>query len=74
MVPKAALNKRSRTVDFVAVNFSFDLSRMTTDTISATPLRNKAFCIVGRSPASLTNTVISEKKKAADNMQKIPLT
>ena len=32
----------------------------------------KAFCMVGTSPESRTKTVISEKKKAADRMNRIP--
>ena len=39
---------------------------------AATIFLKKAFCIVGTSPESRTKTVISEKKKAADRINRIP--
>lgn len=39
---------------------------------AATIFLKKAFCMVGTSPESRTKTVISEKKKAADRMNRIP--
>jgi len=58
---------------FFILNFSSVLMSMAMATTAATAFLKNAFCIVGRSPDSLTKKVISEKKNPAMIMNRIPL-
>jgi hypothetical protein len=48
------------------------LARLITAMPAAIRFRNRDFCMVGMSPASLTKILIMEKKKAARRIQRMP--
>ena len=73
IVPYTDLLIRSGQLSLRMWNFSGVRERITIANTAAIAFLKKAFSIVGRSPAILTNSDISEKKKADAIMNNIPL-